>query len=442
MPSATSADDGLCTQACCKEYALVNRELTFSSSRPSSGRKVARVVSVLLAIVAVVALGWALLVGALWTYAWFQLGADDIPALDPDSTEVLGAAGADAPAAATTLLVTLTAEVDPTVPRPPALEGPAILVQFGGPRQTPAVLVLPRELPVTIDGLGGVTLEAVQEEGGTDLLVRALVDYTGVQIDHAVSASIDALPQLVDALAPLEVCGSTGCREPSGADIRAELRTNDTDTQLRVVGDVLRAAGARIDRRMAITSPLATKRVIDAVSDQITTDVSLRGAQLLSILPPLGNLGPLDIDTVPLVINPETGGVVPLQEPAMVRFQHLRQGTPLDGSGADDQDLETDLIADVEVAILNGAGIDGLAGRAQVALEASGFVVIGTGNAPAFDRTTSVVHYRGDDEVVAFVAARLAETLGDIALEPLTAEPVFEGEAVDLLVTLGEDLDG
>lgn len=420
----------------------MNRALTFSSSRPSPGRKVARVLRVLLAIVAVVLLGWALVVGALWAYAWFQLGADDLPALDSASTDALGVTGADAPDEATTLLVTLTAEVDPTVPRPPALEGPPLLVQFGGPRPTPAVLALPRELLVTIDGLGDVTLEQVQDEGGADLLVRSLVDYTGVQIDHVVSASIDALPQLVDAVAPLEVCGTTGCREPTGADVRAQLRTNDVDAQLRVAGDVLRALGGRIDRQMAVTSPLATKRVIDVVSDQIMTDVSLRGAQLLAMMPSLADLGPLDVDTVPLVINPETGRVVPLQEPAMVRFQHLREGTPLDGSGTDDQDLESDLIADVEVAILNGAGIDGLAGRAQVALEASGFVVIGTGNAPAYDRTTSVVHYRGDDEVVAFVAARLAETLGDLTLEPLTADPVFEGEPVDLLVTLGEDLDG
>lgn len=418
----------------------MGRELTFSSSRVSPGRQVARVVGVVLAVLAVVALGWALLVGGLWSYAWFRLGAEDIPALDDDD-DALGADGAVAPDGATTLLVTLTAEVDPTVPRPPELEGPVLLVQLGGPRAEPAVLVLPRELPVTIDGLGELDLDAVQNEGGTDLLVRSLVDYTGVRIDHAVSLSIDALPRLVDALAPVEVCGSTGCREPTGADIRADLRTNDPDTQLRVAGDVLRALGERIDRRMAITSPLAGKRVVDAVAEEVATDVSLRGGRLLELAEALAQLGPLDVDTLPLVVNPDTGTVVPMEEPAMVRFQHLREGTPLDGSGLETQDLEADLVAEVEVAVLNGAGIDGLAGRVQVALEASGFVVTGTGNAPTFDRSRSVVNYQGDDEVAAFVAARLAETLGGIELEPLEQQPTFDGDPVDLLVTVAEDLD-
>lgn len=418
--------------------STVSSELRFSSTRVSPGRKVVRVVGWLLTILVVVVVAWALLVGGLWGYAWIRLGADDVPALRDD--DALGATGARAPEQATTVLVALTDEVDPTVPREPELEAPLALVQFGGPRDEPAVLVLPRELPVSIDGMGEVALEDVQLEGGSDLLVRSIVDYTGVHVDHVVSLSIDALPRLVDAMAPLEVCGSTGCSEPTGDEVRTALRSNDDAEQLRVAADVLRAIGGAFDTRFAVTSPVATKRVVDAVAEEVSTDVGLRGSRVLDVASALAGAGTLDVDTVPLVVNPDTGTVLPMEEPAMVRFQHLQEGTALDGSAAGTDELEADLIAEVEVAVLNGAGIDGLAGQVQVELEASGFVVIGTGNAPAFDRSDSVVNYVGDDPVAEYVAGELAEVLGDVTLEPLEAEPTFDGEPVDLLVTVGEDL--
>jgi hypothetical protein len=418
-----------------------SRDLSFSTTRVSPRRRAARVVGVLVGLVVAVVVGWALVVGALWVYAWFQLGADDVPVLSEGDDDALGAVGAQAPDGATTVLVALTDEVDPTLPREPELAGPLALVQFGGPRETPAVLVLPRDLPVDVDGLGERTIEEVQLEGGADLLVRAVVDYTGVRIDHVASASIDALPRLVDAVGDLEVCGSAGCDEPTGEDVRAQLSTSDEEEQLRVVGDVLRALGDRLDARTAITSPLTGRRVVDAVADEVVTDVSLRGTRLLDLAATLAEVEELDIDEVPLVVNPETGAVLPMEEPAMVRFQHLQEGTPLDGSGLGTEDLEADLVAEAEVAVLNGAGIDGLAGQVEVELEASGFVVIGTGNAPTFDRTETVVNYVGDDPVLEYVASELASTLGGASLEPLDEVPTFEGEPVDLLVTVGEDAE-
>lgn len=420
---------------------MSSRDLSFSSTRVSPRRKAVRAVTAVIGALVAIAVGWVLLLGVLWCYAWVQLGADDVPALEEDG-DALGAVGAQAPDEATTVLVALTAEVDPTVPREPELEAPLALLQFGGPREDPAVLVLPRELPVSIDGLGELTLEEVQLEGGADLLVRSVVDYTGVRIDHVASLSIDALPRLVDATAPLEVCGTTGCREPTGDEVRSELRSNDEEQQLRVAAEVLAALGERIDTRFAVTSPLATKRVVDAVADEVSTDVGLRGARLLDVGAELADAGPLDVDSVPLVVNPETGTVLPMEEPAMVRFQHLQDGTPLDGSGVGAEELEADLVADVEVAVLNGAGIDGLAGQVEVQLEASGFVVTGTGNAPTFDRSETVINYVGDDPIAEYVAGQLADTLGEATLEPLEQQPTFEGDAVDLLVTVGEDLDG
>ncbi len=394
-----------------------------------------------LGALAAIAVVWALVVGAVWAYAWLRLGPDDVPALRDDVT-ALGTRGSSAPADATTILVSFTGAVDPTVPRPSPLDGPVALVQFGGPRDEPAVLLLPSELTVTVDGVGTLSLEEVQLQGGLDLLTRAVVDYSQVRVDHAVALSVDALPALVDAVDELEVCGAGGCSRPTGDEVRVRLATGDDLDRARVVAEVARSLSLALDRTWAARSPLQAKRVVDVLAREVTTDASLRGGRLLAIAAAIATPVRLDTDTVPMVQNPATGEVVAMEEPTEVRFQRLREGAPLAVGDAPQQDLEAELIAEVEVAVLNAAGIDGLAGRVRVELEARGFVVIGTGNAPSFDRAGTVVSYAGEDETVAFVAGRLAEALGGATLEPNDQAPTFEGEPVDVLVLVGQDLAG
>jgi hypothetical protein len=108
-----------------------------------------------------------------------------------------------------------------------------------------------------------------------------------------------------------------------------------------------------------------------------------------------------------------------------VRYEHLRQGTSF--AGVDGEAEEEDLLRGIEVAVLNGAGVDGLAGQVQVLLEASGFRVVGTGNAPSFGRETTTISYREDDPVAELAAVRLAELLEGAQLDPLTRDLTFEG---------------
>lgn len=416
--------------------------LHFSTGRrPSSGRRSLRALGMLVVLVLVVAVVWALVVAVLWGYAWLRLGGDDIPVLRDDVT-ALGARGATAPADATTVLVTLTGPVDPTIPRPSPLLGPVVLVQAGAGREEPAVLLLPQELLVTVDGRGELTLADVQAERGLDLVTRAVVDYTEVRVDHVVSLSIDALPRMVDAMGPLEVCGTAGCSTLEGDEVRTLLLEAEGEAQVRAAVDVLRSLALQVDGRFALTSPLRAKRLVDAVAAEVTTDVSLRGRGLLAVADALTAPVHLDLDTVPMVRNPATQELVVLEEPAVVRFQHLRDGTPLAGVSDPVEDLEADMITQMQVAVLNAAGIDGLAGRVRVELEARGYRVVGTGNAATFDRERTVVAFAEDDEVAVYVAGLLADALGGVGLEAGGQQPTFEGEAVDLLVLVGADLDG
>lgn len=411
--------------------------LRFSDVRRPRGQRVARAVAIVLGAVLAVVVGWTLVVGGLWAYAWVSLGGEDVPVLRDDGQATLGStAGPRAPEGATTVLVALTGPVDPTIPRPPALEAPLMLVQAGGPRELPAVLLLPEDVPLAQD----LTFAQVQAEGGTDPLVRAVVDYTEVAVDHVVSLSIDAFPRLVDALGEVEVCQSDGCSTPAGDEVRTQLLQAGDEELVRLVADLLRSVADRLDTRWAATSPRQAKRVIDAVSGDVVTDVSLRGTRLLEVAELFAAPVRLEIDRLPVLVNPTSGQVLPIHEPVQVRLDHLRTGTPLSGEGGTTEDLERDLLEGIRIGVLNGAGIDGLASRVQAELQAAGFTVTGTANAPTFDRQRTVVSYREDEEAAAFAAIRVSEALGGVELDPLAGRPTFEGEEVELLVTAGEDL--
>jgi len=416
----------------------VSGSLTFSTNHRPRGARVARGFGVLLVVVLAFLLLWGLVIGALWSYAWFTLGGDDVPALRDDGGLVtLGPAeGPEAPPDALTLMVTLTGPVEPTIPTPPELEAPIVLVQFGGPRERPAALILPEDVPLSGDG----SFAEVQAEGGTDPLLRAVIDYTGVRVDHVVSLSVDALPGILDAVGTVEVCRADGCSEPTGDELRSALLTADDEELVSLAADTLRALGGRLDTRWAVTSPRAAKRVIDVVDEEIVSDVSLRGSALLDVAAALSEPVRLETDRIPVFVNPATGDVVPLPEQVEVRLQRLRQGEPLsDIAGQTPEEIEADLLAGIEVAVLNGAGIDGLAARLEAEITAAGFEVRGTGNAPTFDRQRTLISFARDDEEAALAAFRLSELIGEAEIDALDQRPTFEGEEIDVLLIAGED---
>ena len=412
----------------------------FSSARRAPRRWWRRGVGMVVALVVAVLLIWALTIGGLWVYAWFQLGGLDLRATDSD-VAALGSVGVGSPEGSTTVLVALTEPRDPTIPEEPDLVGPVALVQISPTREAPAVLLLPTELPVTVEGLGRVDLDAVHAEGGEDLLVRAVIDYAEVQIDHVVSVTEDAIPRMVELLGDVELCTTTGCSPASTEQIRSAQRSDDPETYVRTLAEVLRGIGRSMDATSVIRSPLTSKRAVDIVADEVRTDVSLRGRALLRHAEAFSELGVVEYDEVPLLRNPRSGELVPLEEPAMARFQRLRDGSRLEPVEGEYDALEDQVIEMVEVGVLNGAGVAGLAGDIQVQLETEGFQVVGTGNASSFDRTTTVVAYGPEPETTEAAAVILAERLGPgVELQLLERAPTFEGEPVDVLVTIGSDL--
>lgn len=383
---------------------------------------------------------WALAIVALWAYSWVRLGGIDLRALDDEGT-TLGVAGAAAPAGATTVLVVLTDMNDPTRPRPSDLAAPVALVQAGGPRAEVAVLLLPVEVPVSVDGRGVLPLSELQRSDGTDALAQAIIDYTEVRVDHVVTLTREALPRLVEALGPVEACLPAGCGEVTPERMRAALADADPQVAVRTAVDVLGELAAGFDLRRAILRPLAVKRTVDVLATEVDTDVSLRGLGLLRMAELLAGGATVEVDTLPILRHPATGDIVPVAEPAAVRFQALRDGTPL--PRVDDRQELTELAIGVaRVAVLNGVGSAGLAARVGSQLQDEGFRVVGTGNAPTTGHETTVVAYVAGDPLVEASVILLAEALGGAQLQARSGPLRFQGEEIDAEVIVGADLDG
>lgn len=423
----------------------------------SSGRRAPRrprwrwlAITLALALLAVVAVG--VLAGVLWAYSWVRLGPDQLTVLEEDLT-ARGAEPPRAPSDATTYLVIVTEPVrDPTVPAQPALAAPVLLVQVGGPRTVPAVVALPENLPVAREGDGLLTLQQIQAAGGPDGIVRAMADYTSVALDHLVVATTELLPDLIDPLGPVERCGVTGCREITADEVRSAVTQGTAEERVRGVVDVLPDLAGGLDPTFAVRHPLATRRAIDALADELITDVSLRGRALFDLAEALADPTDVEVVAIEAETDPDTSELIVLPERAELRFAQLRDGLPLtadEPEGADHLDdadadpLDGTPVPDEDqprLAVLNGAGVAGLAGDVAGRIEAAGYAVLGTGNAPSFDREVTEVSYDQDDPEAQQLAERIADLLQAVPI-PVPTTLSFEGEPVSVLVSVGADLD-
>jgi hypothetical protein len=408
----------------------------FSLSQRRSPVRVLRVVLRVVIGALVLALLWGALVGALWLVGSNQLRGVPLDALR-DDVLMLGASGAQSPDDSTTVLLLMVGPLDPTVPRPSPLVAPPVIVQVGGERAAPAALVLPASIEVLVDGRGLMRFDEIQQELGAGRLARAVIDYTEVRLDHVVAISTEALPALVRLLGPLEVCGGWGCDEPTPDDVRAWQRDPDPAVVLERGNAVLRAVAERMEAELFLRQPFLAREVIEVIAEQVITDVDLSVGDLLALAPGARVPVRLDIDTLPMVRNPTTGELVVLEESAMLRFQRLREGMPFDQIDPNEDVARLQTVTGI--AVLNGAGIPGLAAFIEAELRGVGFLVVGTGNDSRFDRVETVISYLRDDREAEPVAFLLAESLPGARIETVDRPLLFEGRAVPIVVSLGSD---
>lgn len=100
----------------------------------------------------------------------------------------------------------------------------------------PMLISIPRDLYVPIPGMGSHKINAAFNNGGPQLLVRTVEEFTGVHIDHYVEIGFGGFDQLVDSVGGVEMCLDQPLRDPkAGLRLPAGCQTLNGQQALGLV---------------------------------------------------------------------------------------------------------------------------------------------------------------------------------------------------------------
>jgi LCP family protein required for cell wall assembly len=265
-----------------------------------------------------------------------------------------------------------------------------------------SLISFPRDSYVAIPGNGKNKLNAAYAFGsdfgkdpdaGIQLLIETLQNITGLTIDHYVGIDLIGFYRIANALGgvPINLCEDVDDGN-SGVHLKAGAQTLEGVQALAFVrqrygldewgGDLARGARQRyvlsqlfgqVQSAGTLTNPLKIKSVLDAVSSSLTID---KGLVLLDLAKQMRHLttGGITEASIPTLGTGMQGemSVVNVDFAGMSDFISRMVGTSTDATlaGAALVDPST-----VDVDVLNGAGIGGIAAKNGDALRALGFAV-------------------------------------------------------------------
>lgn len=295
-----------------------------------------------------------------------------------------------------------------------------------------ALLAFPRDLQVTrCDGSVG-RINAALAVGGPECLIETVRSTSGIPISRYLEVSFLGFDEIVDAVGGVELCLDEpiadsdagidlpeGCQRLLGRDALGYVRVRKIDDDLQRIQrqqEFLRALADEIVSPSVILNPPRLYGTAGQIGEALTADDGTGPIDLARIGLGIRQLaaGRTVAHTVP---TQPSGDVLALvEDEARVLFDRYRDGRVLDEAAG----TEGPTPADVELTVLNGAGVSGLAGRTADALEAAGFTVADIGNADPVDAT--VVRYppgsRAEAELTADEIGRLAGTTVAISEDP------------------------
>ncbi|MGW8397460.1 LCP family protein [Streptomyces lydicus] len=246
--------------------------------------------------------------------------------------------------------------------------------------------------------------------------IKTVEQNTGLRIDHFTSVDFQGFKGMVNALGGIEVCPKhaihdkkahldmeAGCQNVQDEKALGYVRTRYSvgdGSDLGRIGrqqEFMKALGAKAQEKL--TSPGELYDFLDSATRSITTDNDLAGLKQLYDLAATVKDIPSDRLTFLTVPNYYRQADVATDK-ANVVWQYP-QATELFSDMAHDREVGADgkkkfaeaakspvTAHAVQVRVLNGTGTPGQAAAAAEQLRKLGFTVIGTGNAPATDKST------------------------------------------------------
>jgi LCP family protein required for cell wall assembly len=258
--------------------------------------------------------------------------------------------------------------------------------------------------------------------GGPVCTWKTVDDVTHIHVDHFIQLDFTGFEKIIDDIGGVNVCLpfsvddtmsglnlSAGRHHIRGAQALAFWRTREdlgfgSDLQRIQRDQFLMASLVQgIERSGLLNSPTKVLSVVKDAADAMTTDSTLEQSQMLQIATSLRGLSSQSVQFVtapnePYVANNQK---VQFEQPqADQLFYALAHDTKLPKAqkSKKSKHATTTPVLDttpskVNVTVLNGAGISGLAGQAGSDLTSRGFNVVSTGDASTFGYTNSVIEY-------------------------------------------------
>ncbi|MET9887838.1 LCP family protein [Streptomyces sp. NPDC006430] len=313
-----------------------------------------------------------------------------------------------------------------------------MLVHLSADRERASVVSLPRdsyaELPEHRDESSGeqhgphpVKLNAAYAEGGPQLTVRTVENMTKVKIDHYLEVDFTSFMKTVDAMGGVEICTAKALRDRNtgldlppgthrltGGQALQYVRSRHVDKasdlgrmqrQQRFVAALIKqATGGGV-----LLNPVKFKEVSSTLLGSVRADRGFGSEQMLALGQALRDFTPSSSEFASVPIgNPSflvrgIGSTVKWDEPKAAKlFESLRQDRPLTPAAPGSARLRSQQPAvpvdvppqQIRVQVENGTRIDGLGGRVDSALRATGFDTTRTpGNGASRDVKRTVIAY-------------------------------------------------
>ncbi|NGN65383.1 LCP family protein [Streptomyces sp. A7024] len=342
-----------------------------------------------------------------------------------------------------------------------------MLVHVSGDRRRASVISIPRDTyvkfpPHTNHDLGEELaahpgkLNSAYGHGGPPLTIRSVERLTGVHIDHYLEIDFSAFMKTVDVIGGVDVCTARPLKDShSGLDLPAGTSTLKGGEALQYVrarhvdgaSDLSRmkrqqrfmaAVIAKLSGTGGLLNPAKFREVSSTVLGSVRADAGFSSESMVSLGEAMRDFSPKSSEfaTVPIADEnfqvPEVGETVKWDtKKADNLFAKIRADEPLlmqRPKGPQPRLVEVPP-QQIQVAVRNGTGRSGLAGKAVADLTKAGFIAGPPDNADADEKRTVISYDPAHDQSARSLQAALPGSV-------LREEP---GQGPVMQVTLGKN---
>ena len=270
-------------------------------------------------------------------------------------------------------------------------------------------------------------LNATFSAGGAPCLWKTLEQETGIRIQHFVEVNFAGFQSIVNDVGGVPVCLpfainnpqarlhlAAGKRVVNGAQALAFVRLREnigegSDTQrIQRQQYFLAAVMQKLKSTNLLSQPSRIFNVVRDVAKSLTTDSGLDLSTMLRIANSMKSLSSSSVQLVTVPVVPYAGDPAAElsweqpQSDRMFRAIEADRDLPTSAKAKGTSKAKTAAAATAEptvspakvsVQVLNGSGLNGVAGSAATALTAKGFTVTGTGPAANYSYTSTTIQY-------------------------------------------------